>query len=480
MISARTKRRLGVAALLCTGIWFWGANPVFGAAPVLERYPYLTDMTASSVTVNFATDTVSPHPVVKWGLAGSGCATSTAAVAARQMTVAGQSEYQFWATLGGLSAGSSYCYRVVQAGVDLLGLDPSPAFTTFLPPCPPSCPKSAPPSFSFAVFGDWGDVGSSGSNPDQAKVLAQVAKSGASFVVTVGDNSYPGGSQTNYGDLVHTGGDTSAVFGPSYWPQVGKSIPAFLPMGNHGMSGGSAYLTNWPQATTVATSGGAYQLQTYCCLDGTSAANYPSAWYAFDYGQARFYVLEASWANSNVGTGSLYQDDYDNHWAPGRPEYQWLAADLSAHASTPLKFAFFHFPLHSDSSTEGTDPYLGGAGTDRLEGLLAANGVGFAFNGHTHLYERNVPQVGSLVSYVTGGGGSHLQPLTRCSAFDAYAIGWSYSRNAGTACGSAVRPTSTAQVFHFLLVTVSGNLVTVRPTDENGHAFDVQSYSIGR
>jgi hypothetical protein len=32
-------------------------------------------------------------------------------------------------------------------------------------------------------------------------------------------------------------------------------------------------------------------------------------------------------------------------------------------------------------------------------------------------------------------------------------------------------------VFHFLLVSVNGNQVTVRPTDENGNQFDVQTYN---
>jgi hypothetical protein len=32
-------------------------------------------------------------------------------------------------------------------------------------------------------------------------------------------------------------------------------------------------------------------------------------------------------------------------------------------------------------------------------------------------------------------------------------------------------------VYHFLLVTVNGSTVTVRPTDETGRAFDVQTYA---
>jgi len=41
--------------------------------------------------------------------------------------------------------------------------------------------------------------------------------------------------------------------------------------------------------------------------------------------------------------------------------------------------------------------------------------------------------------------------------YDAYGIGWSPSKLTGSACGAAHAPTSAANVFHFLKVTVSGN-----------------------
>ncbi len=100
--------------------------------------------------------------------------------------------------------------------------------------------------------------------------------------------------------------------------------------------------------------------------------------------------------------------------------------------------------------------------------------MGLVFNGHAHQYERNLPQIAGspLVSYVTGGGGDALGSLSGCSAYDAYAIGSSSSCHAPL-------PTSGAQVFHYLLVSVNGNQVTVTPTDETGRTFDVQTYSFG-
>jgi chitodextrinase len=110
---------------------------------------------------------------------------------------------------------------------------------------------------------------------------------------------------------------------------------------------------------------------------------------------------------------------------------------------------------------------------------LAANHVGIAFNGHAHIYERNpVTLTHTLTTYVTGGGGGALSPVGEnpCSAFDAYAIGWSPSKNKGSKCGAAPVPDSATRVYHFLKVTVNGTTVTVTPTDELGRTFDVQTY----
>lgn len=258
-------------------------------------------------------------------------------------------------------------------------------------------------------------------------------------------------------------------------------------LGNHGVS--ATFLAAWPQPTAPSLSSGRYQMDTYCCVNGTKSASYPSAWYAFSVGNARFYVLDATWPNGNLGTGTLFSDDYASHWSATSPEYQWLASDLAAHPGG-LKFAVMHFPMYSDNPTETTDPYLHSGGTSLTDqpgsvaSLLSQNGVQFVFNGHAHIYERNAQQPGeSFVSYVTGGGGAPLEPVgtgtSGCGSYDAYAVGWSPTKNRGYECGAAVGTplTSASQVYHFLLVTVSGSTVTVAPTDETGRTFDVQTYS---
>ena len=435
----------------------------------LKRYPYLTDLVGTSVMVNWATDISATSAVVKYGLNGSTCNTTTVTATRTFILVNGVSEYQWKAQLTGLAADTEYCYRVYfgSAQLDLLAPDASPVFRTQVP-----TGSSAP--FKFAVFGDWGSVGATG-NQDQTNVISQIAQSGARFALTTGDNALQVGSQKNYGDLYQTGADTSGVFGPSFWKVAGASLPLFPALGNHDQNNSNA-LVNWPQDTAVATSGGRYAMDTYCCVNGTTSSSYPSSWYAFDAGAARFYVLKAAWDDSNPGTADLYKNDYDANWAPGTPQRQWLENDLASNPRA-LRFVFFHFPLRSDNQGESSDPYLHGAGS--LEGLFKQYDVTLAFNGHAHDYQRNTAPAGGIPSYVTGGGGAPPQTIGTdgCSPEDAYGIGWSTSLNAGSACGSAPVPDARDRVHHFLLVSVSGTSVTVTPTDELGRTFDPVSYN---
>jgi hypothetical protein len=471
---ARTMGARGtlVLAVLAAAVLALAPTPALGApSSLLTRYPYLTDLVGGSVTVNWATArTSSVTGWVKWGAAGGSCTTNTTAATKTSITVNSVAQYQWKATLT-LDPNVSYCYRVYLGSspqTDLLGSDVSPQFK-------PQLPAGSSTDLRFAVFGDWGKANADGANVHQQNLLGQLAKSGARFAVSTGDIGYPSGSQTNYGDLQQTGSSKSGVFGPWFWAVPGRSLPLMPAIGNHAPN--STFLTNWPQPQAVASSKGRYQMDTYCCLNGTNSKSYASAWYAFDAGKARFYVLHTAWDENNLGTGTQYKNDYDYNWTPGSTQYKWLEADLAAHASTPLKFAIFHYPLYSDQSSQNSDAYLQGTGS--LEGLLSRNGVDLAFNGHAHVYQRNLkPNAGSLVSYVTGGGGASLVTMggSGCSQTNAYGIGWSNSTSTGSACGSAAAPGDAARVFHFLLVDVHGTSVTVTPTDEAGNRFDPVSY----
>ncbi|MFI8911369.1 fibronectin type III domain-containing protein [Streptomyces sp. NPDC053513] len=461
-----------------------------GASPVLTRAPYLTDLTPTSVRVTWATTTRS-RQTVRYGPLGNCTAnTATAATLGTTMTVNGVTEYSNSVTVPNLSPDTPYCYRVFTGDatpVDLLGTNPSPSFTTMVPGG-----SSAP--FTFAVLGDWGDTTSNGVNSgalnqDQANVLSRLAASGARFTLSTGDVAYPSGSPTNYGDLQQSGVNISGVFAPEYYAAPGQRIPMFALNGNHGRT--STLLLTWPESAVTAASNGVYSQVSYPSFFGSTPASYPTTYYAFTSGGVRFYVLDTSWSDTNTGTAdgnncndtdncAVYQVDAAAHWTPTSAEYQWLQQDLAAHPGG-VKVAAFHFPLRSDDATEPDDEYLKNnpGSTDTLEQLLHDNGVNLVFNGHAHIYQRNVAPPGGVPSYVTGGGGAKLTPVggRGCAPTDAYALGWSYSSNRGQRCPSSVpRPASDANVHHFLLVSVNGSTLTVTPTDSLGNTFDPVTY----
>ncbi len=488
-------------------------TPFTGFNSTLMRAPYVTDLTQTSADVNWATSVsnVTSPGSLQWGPLGS-CTAHVTAVPANlpnsypsagtpasitgsaYSVVSGTNEYQSTVVLSGLSPATKYCYRPLGPGsVDLLGSNPTQSFTTLDP-----AGTSAP--LTFDVIGDLGETLYSSStafpnnlNPDQAAIDNLIGQSattaGAKFVVTAGDVAYSGGTQANYGDLKNTGSEISDIFGPSYWAQTG-GLPVYAGEGNHGQN--TIGLHNYPEANIAQASGGTYAYDSYPAMaaDGTTAASYPDANYAVSDGNVRLYVLNAAWADGNVGKTNLYQADHDAHWLPTSAEYKWLAADLASHPNT-IKMAVFHFPLRSDNSSQASDTTLQNTGSNpnSLEALLAANGVQLAFNGHAHTYQRITPtnyqQNGKIVNYVTGGGGAILEPVSggsACSAFTStgsiYALGWSPTSNTGTACGSGVpTPQSAAQVFNYLQVSVNGNQVTVTPINAAGQSFDQQTYT---
>ena len=427
-------------------------------------------------------------------------------------------EYQASVKLAGLTTATSYCYAVFSTdatgAVDLLPSGQSYQLFTTLDPV--STSSTTP--VTFDVIADTGEnysnTATNGSvpypnyvNPDQAAIYKLIGNSGARFVLNAGDISYAGGTQSTYGDLAQTGTnpEVSNIFGPSYYPQT-NGIPTFAADGNHGQN--VTTLRNWPTHEAATSSGGTYALDSYSGVDGISGT-FPDNWYAFSTGNVRIYVLDASWSDGSSAslgsaTGDLctggpsyckgYQADADEHWQTTSPEYKWLAGDLAAHQGG-VKMAVFHYPLRSDNATQPDDPYLLNSPANpnaatSLEALLANNGVSIAFNGHAHTYQRIVPkQSGQIINYVTGGAGGVLEPVlggTTCTTLQKtesiYAVGWSPSHTdpgagTGSACGTNV-PASAADVYHFLRVTVTGNSVTVTPTNAAGGTFDQQTYTV--
>jgi hypothetical protein len=468
------------------------ALPAAGYSGYLTRAPYLTDQTASSVKVNFATTAPIVKVRIRYGLTGSGgCSpslTTPGATARHGYTVtyptgsgsATSTGYQWKPQLSGLVSGT-YCYRLEGAlsttsstYVDLLGSTvTSPTF-------------SMTPADRLAVIGDWGQTGAvapSYLNSAQANVIARMASGGSDFAVSTGDIGYPSGTQSSYGDLQHTGPDVSAVFGPRYWPVAGKRLPMYAAPGNHGFT--STFTSMWPSTSVAVASQGRAGNGTHT-VNGTSVTA-PDYWYAFNAHGWRIYILTAAWSESTLI--NPYAVDYQQHWRPGASERTWLTNDLTANPGMP-KIVVMHYPLYSAvRAGDVQDSYLTAPtdGSQSVENLLATHNVKLLLNGHSHIYERNYVHHG-MVSIVSGGGGAALNPVDtsvggRCSQtypdtggpVVAVARGWSNA--GGSACNGAAKPTSAAQVYHYVRVTLGTGTARVEAIDSNGTVFDTAAVS---
>ena len=352
----RALIRVGATLLLAVGSCVSVNVPASAStSPALSRYPYLTDSTQSSITVNWATSTSATTGSVQWGPVGS-CAANTTVATRTAITVISTAEYQ-WAAPIPVSPDTTYCYRVLLAGTDLLGTDPSPQFTSQV-----AAGSTAP--FSFAVFGDWGQAYAGGINADQTNLLSQISSSGARFAVMTGDTAYPGGGQGEYGDLQQSGVDSQHDLRPDLLDSARPVHPRVQRRREsrfHRRSGSAAELAR-------AERGGGVR---WTVRDGKlpfdqwhDRQELPSAWYAVDAGNTRLYMLTAAWADGNIGSASTpYDIDQLAHWRPGAAEYEWLKGDLLAHPNA-VKMAFWHYPLFADSSGQPSDAFLqGGSGT---------------------------------------------------------------------------------------------------------------------
>ncbi|MGB6771035.1 MAG: metallophosphoesterase, partial [Candidatus Dormiibacterota bacterium] len=421
--------------------------PFQGFSPLLTRAPYATDLTQTSVEITWASLSSTPG-YLEWGPNGDCGAHSTPIAAnlptavpasesstdttSREFKVISTSEFQSAVEITGLSPSSTYCYRPYgyetvsghKTLVNLLGTNPNQVFTTLDP-----ISNSSTAPLSFDVIGDTGEnlanpyqAWPNYINPDQAAIDHLVGQSGARFVILAGDDAYPSGLNARYGDLQQTGTqsnpDVSNMFGPYYWPQTG-GLPTYYVTGNHGGDNVDS-LRNWPEETSAAASGGVDAPVSYPSIMGSAPEVYPSDWYAIQSGNVRIYMLQAAWADLNVGSapGGAYQEDALAHWQQNSAELEWLKQDLASHPGG-LKLAVWHYPLRSDSPSELSDTYLEDSSANpsgaqaSLETLLAQNGVYIAFNAHAHSYQRFDPTgPGQVINYVTGGGGGILGSVT--------------------------------------------------------------------
>ena len=413
-----------------------GAVEAAGAADYnthLTRAPYLTDLVGLHVIVNFATDQSGTTASVTYGpFDGTTCTLPSVQSATRSTVKVGTvSEYQWKASLDApergpvLLPGNARRHR--------------PARRRRLPRLHARRHRQARRSPSRSRSSATGGSSTpTATTPISRTCSERSRRSGVRFAVTTGDNGYPSGSQTNYGDLAAGRRRRSgAIFGARFWPVPGASVPLFTASGNHGLSGTAhARSDELAAGRRRGELGRSLRQRPLLLCQRHDVDELRERLVRLRRGaRALLRARRRPGAIPTRAPRASMRTTTRRISTPGTPEYQWLLADLQSHPSG-LKFAFSHYPFYSDDKSQGSDTFL--QGPSSLEGLLAQYGVNIAFNGHSHVYERNFPSApGYPVTYITGGGGGTLEPIGPCHAFDAYGLGWSPTRLKGTSCGAA-------------------------------------------
>jgi len=328
-------------------------GPVFAAMakqPVFLAPPYLQNASPTGITV-------------MWEAAGE----FPAQVEYRESMYAAPRQVACPATalgqvrLEGLKPGTAYMYRVVLGSV-------AGPWHTF---------RTAPLGGEAVRFAVWAD---SQSHPEIFEPLVGLmARFRPDLAVGVGDAMGRGGNLDEWVDQL-------------LWPMRGLSAetPFYAAIGNHEYGG---FERTCPP------------FERY--RDHPTASSGNEYWYAFDYGPARFIMLDPNQEDGPLG----------QRISPGSAQYQWLARELAdAAARAKWIFVFFHQPPYSECWGGG---YYDGEAHLRAEivPLLERYQVDIVFSGHTHDYERGLPHppydpatgTGNEVTYIiTGGGGGTL------------------------------------------------------------------------
>jgi len=401
---------LTVGLLAAFSIGTQAASPISDArittATLLVASPYVGETTPTSVVVAWATDT-SGSSEVRYSTDTSYSQTATAS------TFTSDGKYWHSATVTGLTADTTYHYRVYTNGVDLTPW----ADVTFH-----TAPPDTATQVTFAALGD-GRPNSKSDPPTQAAwdVANQMTQRNFDFAV-------------HSGDIVQAGGVCSGSY--SSWNQYLnayfnlyrdsiKDTPFFTAIGNHELSGGSS-------------SCGYHAYTDVYHLPENAGYFDKERYYSFDWG--------------NVHVISLNTEQY---YSAGGTQYNWLENDLQ---NTDRRWivVVFHRPPYS-SGNHGSNTNL----QNQLVPLFEQYGVDVVLNGHDHDYERTCPikddacttiDDGGVVYFVTGGAGAPL-----------------YNNQSDPNAWFTAKYSKT---HHFMLLSVNDCQMDIQAIDDQGNIFD--------
>lgn len=312
------------------------------------RTPYVQRPTERSATIAWRTEANAPSRVC-YGSAPDALTMSAGS---------GASEMRHAVNLSGLTANTRYFYRAGLASCAGATGDARDFFRT-------APVRGSREPIRMWIVGDSGTGGSRQAAVTNAAMAASVDRP-IDLFLHVGDMAYTTGTERQF--------DTN--FFAMYAEQM-RSIPCWPAIGNHeGASSDSAGQT------------GPYYEGYYLPTDGSAGglASGTEAYYAFDWGNVHFAVLD-SYESPRATTGAMLR---------------WLDDDLAA-ADADWLIVFFHHPPYTfgshNSDTESDLRQM----RENVTPILEAHGVDLVLSGHSHIYERSFLLQGATDTPTTGG-----------------------------------------------------------------------------
>lgn len=403
------------------------------AAQVLTRGPLIQNPVALPTTMTIIWWTnVSGDSTVEYGLTPA-LGSSMNVPTAPSCEVGGAGTCHT-VPLTGLIAGTRYYYRLLTSAVVV-------QTTTYFTTLKESTDTS---DLFFTVIGDMGQA-----TTGEQQVASLQNTADPQMIVTVGDNVYPNGTQSEL---------DNNVLSNTYYGNPLRRIPYFPILGNHDVNEFGAAM--WANSAHIKT----FLLPT----NGTQ----PERFYSFESGDVLF-----------IGT--------DSNSCCDAPQRMWMENQLAT-STRKWKLVFLH---HTPYSCANGFASIGSSTTVRNSWgpLFEQYGVDIVFTGHDHIYERTAYMDEYLVggasgsdglgtTYImTGGGGATLdeeanidgagQPYRMPFFFSPKEICyWLANDCPGGPSGSTYCSFKTYQYASVTLT--SNNVLTVQAIDNGGAVFD--------
>ncbi len=408
--------------LLCLGAV---AEPA--VAQTLTRGPLIQNPAAltTTMTIVWWTD-VAGNSTVEYGTTtGLGSSVTVPQAASCEIGAAGTCHT---VPLTGLLPGTRYYYRLLTNGTQVLA---TTYFQTFKTPSDTS-------ELFFTVIGDWGQGSSA-----QGDIGNNMNADDPPLVLTVGDNAYTNGTQSDW---------DNNVFIPQ-WRNGILRRAVFMPtLGNHDLN--SAGASNWANSVEIKMH----------ALPRNAPAGQEERYFSFDSGNAHFIVLDSNPPAINATQTAWLQNDL------ATTTRKWVFVFLH---HTPYSCANGFASIGSDHTVRGT-----------WGPLFEQHEVDIVFLGHDHSYERSrlVDDYGGdglgTIYVMTGGGGASLDDAAQVDGGGPYGVGFTHPKEycpwLATNCPNGVNGIycSFSRYQHTEVRIANDSILTLKSIDRNDAVFD--------